>query len=402
MQEWESDVKVAGSNSDWQSILASSVEENVWSKPIQPIAYKLTQGEPLSLEDGLILYNHHNLSEIGKLSNLVKTSRFGNSAFFNSNVHINPTNICVLACRFCAFRRGRKADDAYEFGPEIYADELAKFADHVDEVHTVGGLHPDWKIEDFETMFSSAKERFPHVMIKALTAVEIKHISKMSEISVKETLARLSKAGLDSLPGGGAEILDDEVRDVICRGKESSAEYLEIHKTAHELGIPTNCTMLFGTVETLEQRIQHMIDLRELARETNGFQCFVPYPFLPDDSRLPEAQLATGSEIIRTIAVARLMIDTIPHIKAYRMNIGDNLAELALQFGADDIDGTVQQELIMHLAGSSTPLDLDRNRLARLIEDAGCKPVIRNTTYTKFTEFERKEITPPRRLKMSS
>ena len=240
------------------------------------------------------------------------------------------------------------------------------------------------------------------MMIKALTAVEIKHISKKSEISVKETLSRLSKAGLDSLPGGGAEILDDDVRDKICRGKETSEEYLHIHKTAHELGIPTNCTMLFGTVETLEQRLQHMIDLRELARETNGFQCFVPYPFLPDDSRLPEAQLATGSEIIRTIAISRLMIDTIPHIKAYRMNIGDNLAELALQYGADDIDGTVQQELIMHLAGSSTPLDLDRNRLSRLIEDAGCKPVIRNTIYTKFSEFERKEIIPPRRLKMSS
>ena len=308
----------------------------------------------------------------------------------------------MLACRFCAFRRSKKADDAYEFGPDVYADELAKFADHVDEVHTVGGLHPEWIINDYEKMFSSAKKRFPHVMIKALTAVEIKHISKKSEISVGETLSRLAKAGLDSLPGGGAEILDDDVRDKICRGKETSEEYLHIHKTAHQLGIPTNCTMLFGTVETLEQRLQHMIDLRELARETNGFQCFVPYPFLPDDSRLPEAQLATGSEIVRTIAISRLMIDTIPHIKAYRMNIGDNLAELALQYGADDIDGTVQQELIMHLAGSSTPLDLDRNRLSRLIEDAGCKPVIRNTIYTKFSEFERKEIIPPRRLKMSS
>ena len=402
MQEWQSDVKVAGSNSDWRSIFSNSTENEEWSKPLASIVDKIKSGKSLNIDDGMVLYNHHNLNEVGKLSNFVKTSRFGTSAFFNSNVHINPTNICVLACRFCAFRRGRRAEDAYEYGPEVYADELAKFAEHVDEVHTVGGLHPDWKIEDFEKMFSSAKDRFPHVMIKALTAVEIKHVAKMSGISVRETLSRLSQAGLDSLPGGGAEILDDTVRDIICKGKESSAEYLEIHKTAHELGIPTNCTMLFGTVETLQQRLQHMIDLRELARETNGFQCFVPYPFLPDDSRLPEAQLATGSEIIRTIAVARLMIDTIPHIKAYRMNIGDNLAELALQFGADDIDGTVQQELIMHLAGSSTPLDLDRNRLARLIEDAGCKPVIRNTTYTKFKEFVRKEIIPPRRLKMSS
>ncbi len=402
MQEWSSELKSAGINPDWRNILAASVNSQTWSAEISPIARKVAESIPLSMEDGITLYSHHNLNEVGKLAGLAKSSRYGDFAFFNSNVHINPTNICVLACRFCAFRRGKKAEDAYEFGPDVYAEELSKFADHVDEVHTVGGLHPEWKIEDYEKMFSSAKERFPHVMIKALTAVEIKHISKKSDLSVRETLLRLSKAGLDSLPGGGAEILDDEVRDKICRGKETSKEYLDIHKTAHELGIPTNCTMLFGTVETLEQRIQHMIDLRELARETNGFQCFVPYPFLPDDSRLPEAQLATGSEIIRTIAISRLMIDTIPHIKAYRMNIGDNLAELALQYGADDIDGTVQQELIMHLAGSSTPLDLDRNRLSRLIEDAGCKPVIRNTTYTKFREFVPKKIIPPRRLKMSS
>ena len=162
------------------------------------------------------------------------------------------------------------------------------------------------------------------------------------------------------MPGGGAEILDDEVREIICKGKESSQEYLDIHKTAHKLGIPTNCTMLFGTIETIEHRISHMIKIRELQEETNGFQCFVPYPFLPDDSRLPEAQLATGTEILRVVAISRLMLNNIPHIKAYRMNFGDDMAELALQFGADDIDGTVQKESIMHLAGSTAPLDHDK------------------------------------------
>ena len=254
MEEWSSELKTAGTDPNWKTILADSILLETWSERIDPIARKIAQSVPLSLEDGLALYSHHNLNEVGKLAGLVKASRFGNNAFFNSNVHINPTNICVLACRFCAFRRSKKAEDAYEFGPDVYADELAKFADHVDEVHTVGGLHPEWKIDDYEKMFSSAKKRFPHVMIKALTAVEIKHISKKSEISVRETLSRLSKAGLDSLPGGGAEILDDDVRDKICRGKETSEEYLHIHKTAHELGIPTNCTMLFGTVETLKQR----------------------------------------------------------------------------------------------------------------------------------------------------
>ena len=196
------------------------------------------------------------------------------------------------------------------------------------------------------------------------------------------------QSGLGSLPGGGAEILDDDVRSIICKGKESSDEYLEIHKTAHELGMPTNCTMLFGTVETIDQRITHLLKLRKLQNETGGFQCFVPYPFLPDDSRLPEAQLASGNEILRVIAISRLVLNNIPHIKAYRMNIGDEMAELALQYGADDIDGTVAKESIMHLAGSTTPLDHDKNMLAKLVLNSGSKPIQRNTTYTSFKEYK--------------
>ena len=203
------------------------------------------------------------------------------------------------------------------------------------------------------------------------------------------------QSGLGSLPGGGAEILDDDVRSIICKGKESSDEYLEIHKTAHELGMPTNCTMLFGTVETIDQRITHLLKLRKLQDETGGFQCFVPYPFLPDDSRLPEAQLASGNEILRVIAISRLVLNNIPHIKAYRMNIGDEMAELALQYGADDIDGTVAKESIMHLAGSTAPLDHDKNMLAKLVINSGSKPIQRNTTYTSFKEYKIPE-TPSR------
>jgi len=194
---------------------------------------------------------------------------------------------------------------------------------------------------------------------------------------------------LGSLPGGGAEILDDEVRAIICNGKESSEEYLMIHRTAHTIGIPTNCTMLFGTIENIDQRINHMIKLRNLQAETNGFQCFVPYPFLPDDSRLPEAQLASGMEILRVIAVSRIMLTNIPHIKAYRMNIGDELAELALNYGADDIDGTVQKESIMHLAGSTAPLNHDKQMIAKIIENTGSIPVLRDTIYSKFEEYKR-------------
>ena len=403
MSAWESSIHEAGSSANWKDKLPELVGDiSSWSKDIQPLALKISLGERLTLDDGLFLYSYPNLSEIGRLSNCVRTARFGTYAFFNSNVHVNQTNVCVLACKFCAFRRSKKAEDAYALDVEAYLDDLGQYANFVDEVHSVGGLHPDWGVEHYETLFKASKERFPHVSIKALTAVEIKHISQLSNMSFQETLSRLKNAGLTSLPGGGAEILDDDVRAIICNGKESSSEYLQIHRCAHELGIPTNCTMLFGTIETLEQRLTHMIQLRELNDQTNGFQCFVPYPFLPDDTRLPEAQLATGSEILRTIAISRLMLDSIPHIKAYRMNIGDELAEIALQYGADDIDGTVQKESIMHLAGSTTPLDHDRIRLARLITDSGCIPVQRNTTYERFEIFTPPEPKRRQHLKMAS
>ena len=403
MSAWESSTLDAGSNTAWKQNLPGLVGDlSTWSPQIQPIAKKVANGQRLTLTDGLLLYSHPNLSEVGRLSNCVRTARFDSYAFFNSNVHVNQTNVCVLACKFCAFRRSKRAEDAYSLDVEAYLEDLAQYADVVDEVHSVGGLHPDWDVKHYESLFKASRQRFPHIAIKALTAVEIKHLSQLSNISFKETLQRLKDAGLGSLPGGGAEILDDGVRAVICNGKESSSEYLEIHRTAHELNIPTNCTMLFGTVETLEQRLMHMIQLRELNDDTHGFQCFVPYPYLPDHSRLPEAQLATGSEILRTIALSRLMLDSIPHIKAYRMNIGDELAELALQYGADDIDGTVQKESIMHLAGSTTPLDHDRIRLARLISDAGCIPVQRNTTYEKFEIFIPPVVKTRTKLKMAN
>lgn len=382
-----SDARSAGADGGWSRNLAASVAASTWSPSLEPVTSKLIAGERLGLEEGRLLYAHPDLAELGRLAHLSKRARFGRRAFFNHNVHINPTNVCTLACRFCAFRRGRRAEDAYALDPEAYVAELDRFADHVTEVHTVGGLHPDWGVEHYEAMFAAAKAAHPHVSIKALTAVEVKHLAQQSGLSITATLKRLFDAGLDQLPGGGAEILDDGVRAIICNGKESSQEYLDIHEAVHDLGRVSNCTMLFGTVETLDHRLTHMLRLRDLQDRTRGFQCFVPYPFLPDDSRLPEAQLATGSEVLRTIAVARLMLDNVPHLKAYRMNIGDALAELALSFGADDLDGTVQQESIMHLAGSSTPLDADRRRMARLIEDAGAEAWERNSDYTSFTRL---------------
>ena len=392
----------AGEFSDWGLKLSKSLQAEQWPDSFKVIVDKLAKGTPLSRTDGHALFASSDLDTIGRIADLVKYSRFGNNAFFNVNVHINQTNICTLACKFCAFRRGRRSPDAYAMDITEYIEDLRNYAEHVDEVHSVGGLHPEWDVNHYSKLFSAVKKEFPSIHVKALTAVEIKHIANLSNMSIKDTLKTLHDSGLDSLPGGGAEILDDEVRSVICRGKESSQEYLDIHRTAHELGIPTNCTMLFGTIETIDQRITHLLRLRELQSDTGGFQCFVPYPYLPDDSRLPEAQLATGSEILRVIAISRLMLDNIPHIKAYRMNIGDEIAELALRYGADDIDGTVQKESIMHLAGSTAPLDHDKAQLAKLVLDAGAIPVRRNTIYSSFEEYEIPKVPERRNLRMAA
>ena len=394
MPEWVSTVVLADRNPHWRVDLKDSLRQELWPSTLQPIVDKILSDQRLGHEDGLQLFAEPNLFQLGRLAHLHKQAMFGNRAYFNSNVHVNQTNICVLACRFCAFRRGPRSKDAYALSVEEYLEELSKFSPYVTEVHSVGGLHPDWSVQHYAELFKRIRAEHPHLSIKALTAVEVKHLAQLSDLSIESTLQQLKEAGLTSRPGGGAEILDDDVRAVICNGKESSQEYLDIHHTAHKIGLPSNCTMLFGTIETASQRVDHILKLRDLGATTNGFQCFVPYPFLPDSTRLPMAQLSTGQEILRVIAVSRILMDSIPHIKAYRMNIGDELAELALQFGADDIDGTVQQESIMHLAGSTTPLTHDRQQLSKLVRNAGCVPIQRNTTYTEFEEYS-----PPQPIK---
>tara|TARA_B100000900_G_scaffold416213_1_gene450106 strand:- start:160 stop:1368 length:1209 start_codon:yes stop_codon:yes gene_type:complete len=387
-------------NNDWRTVLGNfplplSVKNDFLLLECYEI---LVKGGSIDVDLGTRLFESPNLSGISALANLIKKSRFGDYVYFNDNLHVNTTNICVLACRFCAFRKGPRHNDAYALSVEEYLHRIEPFSEIIDEVHSVGGLHPDWTIEYYEKLYRSAKESFPHIHIKSLTAVEVKHIASRSGLSVEETLFRLKSAGLDSLPGGGAEILVDTVRNRICRGKESSAEYLIIHEIAHKLGIKTNCTMLFGTVETVRERAIHLHKLRSQQDVSNGFQCFVPYPFLPDKTRLPEAQLASLNEIIRVIAISRIMLDNIPHIKAYRMNIGSHVAAIALNSGADDIDGTVNHEEIMHEAGSSARLDSDSEELAKIIEKVNSTPVKRNTTYSKFARYRRKPDDDSRRL----
>ena len=342
----------------------------------------------VSCELGEELHTNAPLPGLTALAMMIKKSRFGNNIFFNENLHVNTTNVCTLACRFCAFRKGPRHRDAYSLTPEEFVSRIEPFEGKIDEVHAVGGLHPDWNINHYSEIYRLTKERFPGLSIKSLTAVEVKHIASKSGLGVLETLTILRDSGLDSLPGGGAEILVDTIRDRICMGKEKSSEYLEIHGIAHELGIPTNCTMLFGTIETIQDRITHLNKLREQQDSSGGFQCFVPYPFLKDNTRLPEARLASGEEVIRIISLSRIMLDNIPHIKAYRMNIGDHLSTIAINSGADDIDGTVGHEEIMHVAGSTTSLNYDSHKLGNLIDSAGQIPVKRDSTYTRFEPLE--------------
>ena len=254
-----------GQNVDWIARLDKLLQPtSYYPSEIHDIIEDVRSGIDLDFNQSLTLYQHPDLSLITHIANAIKQSRFGTEVYFNSNLHVNHTNICTLACKFCAFRRGRRASDAYALSIEEFIERIVPFEHHIDEIHTVGGLHPEWKIEYFEALFTAVKLRFPNISIKSLTAVEVKHISELSQISVSDTLTRLRRAGLDSLPGGGAEILDDNIRDIICKGKETSDEYLDVHRQAHQLGIPTNCTMLFGTIENPEHRIRHLLSLRKL------------------------------------------------------------------------------------------------------------------------------------------
>ena len=389
----------SGSERNWREELSRmsipiSVKNDVL---LTKTLHSLINDGRVSCELGEELHTNASLPGLTALAMMIKKSRFGDSIFFNENLHVNTTNVCTLACRFCAFRKGPRHRDAYSLTPEEFVSRIEPFEGKIDEVHAVGGLHPDWNINHYSEIYRLTKERFPGLSIKSLTAVEVKHIASKSGLGVLETLTILRDSGLDSLPGGGAEILVDTIRDRICMGKEKSSEYLEIHGIAHELGIPTNCTMLFGTIETIQDRITHLNKLREQQDSSGGFQCFVPYPFLKDNTRLPEARLASGEEVIRIISLSRIMLDNIPHIKAYRMNIGDHLSTIAINSGADDIDGTVGHEEIMHVAGSTTNLNYDSHKLGNLIDSAGQNPVKRDSTYTRFEPLE---IKPKREGKL--
>jgi aminodeoxyfutalosine synthase len=352
------------------------------------IAAKVRDGVDLDLDDGVFLYRYPDLLALGSLANEVRERRHGDRTYFNINFHINPTNVCVADCKFCSFARLEPGmPQAYTMSlEEIRAKLRERSGQAVTEIHIVGGLHHDAPLHWYLDTLRVLKAERPEIHLKAFTAVEIHYLAQKFAMSYEEVLRALVDAGLGSLPGGGAEIFAERVRTKICRDKATAAQWLEVHRVAHRLGLRTNCTMLYGTVETLEERVDHMLRLRALQAETGGFQTFIPLSFHPDGNALSKLPAPTGVDDLRTYAVARLMLSNIDHIKAYWIMLGIKTAQIAQSFGADDIDGTVQEEKIYHMAGAETPQVLGRWELVRLIREAGRHAVERDTLYNVLWE----------------
>ncbi len=347
-----------------------------------PIAEKVFAEERLNFDDGVSLYRSPDILAVGWLANWVREKMHGDIAYFNVNRHINPTNVCVAACRLCAFGRKKDASGAYTMALEEAWQRAAEgYSEAVTEFHLVGGLHPDLQLEYFLDLICGLKQRFPKVHIKAFTMVEIAYLAKRSKLSIRETIEKLKASGVDSMPGGGAEIFADRVRHIICDHKIDGGEWLETARIAHQLGMRSNATMLYGHVENDEDRVDHLTRLRALQDETGGFQTFIPLAFHPDHTALDHLPRTSGMTDIRQIAVGRLMLDNFGHIKAYWQMMTAKIAQIALRFGADDIDGTVIEEKIYHDAGAETPQGMRRVDLVRLITEAGRIPVERDTLY---------------------
>ena len=356
---------------------------------LAPVAEKVFAGERLGFQDGLALYRSHDIFAVGWMANHLRENLHGDIAYFNVNRHINPTNVCVAACRLCAFGRKKDSPGAYTMAlEEAWAAAASGYSEAVTEFHIVGGLHPDLPLQYFLDLVRGLKERFPQVHIKAFTMVEVSFLARRAKLTVRETLEKLRDAGVDSLPGGDAEIFASRVRHIICDHKIDGDEWLETARTAHLLGLKSNATMLYGHVENDEDRVDHLLKLRALQDETHGFQTFIPLAFHPDHTPLEHLPRTTGMMDLRQIAVSRLLLDNFPHIKAYWQMMTPQIAQVALRFGADDIDGTVVEEKIYHDAGATTPQGMRRQDLVRIIRQAGCQPFERDTLYREVTRTE--------------
>lgn len=361
-----------------------------------PIADKIEVGERLSNEEGALLFRTPDLLGLGHLGDASNRARYGDRVFFAANQHINPTNICILrkTCVFCSYARLPKEDGAYRYT----LDQVMAEADNAKngltrEFHIVGGLDMHATLDYYTTMFRALKQRYPHVHIKALTAVEIAHIARVDKMSVRDVLIALREAGLDTMPGGGAEVFSKGVRATIADRKLVAEQWLDVHETAHQLGIRTNCTMLYGHVESVEDRIEHLAMLRGLQDRTGGFLAYIPLAYHPDNNELGETlhrqgTATSGFDDLRNLAVARLFFDNVPHVKTHWIMVTPFLSQTALHFGVNDIEGTVVREKIYHEAGAHTAQAMSLDEILRLIRGAGKIPVERDSFYNTIRTFD--------------
>jgi aminodeoxyfutalosine synthase len=349
---------------------------------LQPIYEKVVAGRRLSREDGCILFGSFDLLGVGRLAQLVRERLHGDKAYYIYNQHINYSNICVNGCKFCAF--GRKAGEAgaYEMSlPEIFIKVEERAHEPITEIHIVGGCHPDLPFTYYLDMLKGIKTRRPDVHLQAFTAVEVAHLAGKAGMSVADTLLALKEAGLGSLPGGGAEVFSKRVRTSLCPEKLSPEGWVEVAQVAHRLDLNTNATMLYGHMESVAERVDHLVRLREAQDETGGFLAFIPLAFHPANTGLSDLTGPSAIDDLKTLAISRLMLDNFPHIKAFWVMLGPKLSQISLCFGVDDVDGTVMEERITHMAGAQTPQGLSRTQLQALIREAGCEPVERDTLY---------------------
>ncbi|MEX1184668.1 MAG: aminofutalosine synthase MqnE [Gemmatimonadota bacterium] len=359
------------------------------------IADKVEAGERLAPADALALFESDDLLGIGALADAVNRRKNGDRVFICANQHLNPTNVCILrkTCTFCSFARMPREDGAYTMTLEEAYHEAALATDTpVREFHIVGGLHPKLRVSYYEELIRGLKERHPGVEIKALTAVEIAHLARIEKMSVEDVLVRLRDAGLQSLPGGGAEVFARGVRATIAKHKLGEEDWVAVHRTAHSLGIPTNCTMLYGHVESLQDRVDHLETLRDLQDETGGFLTYIPLAYHPDNNELGEelgrtGTATTGFDDLKNLAVGRLFLDNIPHIKTHWIMNSPKVSQIALHFGVDDLEGTVRRERIYHEAGAATPEGMTFAEIVRLVKDAGKRPVERNVRYEEIAAW---------------
>lgn len=361
-----------------------------------PIVEKVEAGERLSFEDGVALFRTSDLLMVGALADFVNRKKNGDRVFFVANQHLNPTNVCILnkVCVFCSFGVKPTAPDAYTMTlEEAFREAEGAREIGAREFHIVGGLHPKLRLRYYLDLFRGLKERHPTVHVKALTAVEIAHLARIERISTLEVLKEMKASGVDSLPGGGAEVFGPAVRTEIADKKLGAEEWLRIHREAHSLGMPSNCTLLYGHVETHEHRVEHILKLRELQDETGGFLTYIPLAYHPDHNELGvrlgrQGTATTGFDDLKNLAVGRLLLDNFDHVKTHWIMVTPKVSQVALHFGADDLEGTVVLEKITHAAGAQTPMGLAYHDIVRLIRDAGKRPVERDALYRPIRELE--------------